>query len=562
MFLRILTRVKNGTTYKYLKLVENVRRGGKVTQKVLLNFGNVNNWPLERLQEFIYKLNEFYNLEIVPTAQDVPDPENVFEFGPHYALHQIWQKLELSESLRHHSEHNQAEIDLVAPVKTMVFNRLIAPRSKLQVHHWAKRQAIPEVYPHRVPLQNYYRALDYLMDHKESLEKNIFWKVNDLFNIDLSLVFYDLTSSYFEGKHCEIAKHGYSRDHRPDRRQIEVALLVNRDGIPIAHEVWEGNIKDSETVADALQRLKKEFNIRRCVFVGDNGLVTPDNLELLNNYGYEYILSLKLRKDPRASAILDSLSVEDYRHFEKLKDNLLFKELSPVAAGERIVACYNPIRAESSRSKRQQRLRESRDYLEGFKLPRKRGQHRDPEKIHRQIERWLSHKGTLQFFNYHYHKEGDFEYHLQEDVLAREEKCDGLCLLLAKSSKLSAEDIATGYRTLTEVEDAFREIKSFLRIRPVYHYKEIRVRGHVFICVLAYLLEKFLERELVTHGIEFSAKAALDALTSLHVVTYEVMGHEVTKICKADKEQQCLLKALGIKEVPRIYPFPIPKIRN
>ncbi|MFQ6116032.1 MAG: hypothetical protein ACE5NG_18375, partial [bacterium] len=90
MFLRILTRVKNGATYKYLKLVENVRRSGKVTQKVLLNFGNVNNWPIERLQEFIYKLNEFYNLEIVPTA---PDPENVFEFGPHFALHQIWEKL-------------------------------------------------------------------------------------------------------------------------------------------------------------------------------------------------------------------------------------------------------------------------------------------------------------------------------------------------------------------------------------------------------------------------------------------------------------------------------------
>ncbi|MFQ6115281.1 MAG: IS1634 family transposase, partial [bacterium] len=443
-----------------------------------------------------------------------------------------------------------------------VFNRLIAPRSKLQVYHWARRQAIPEVYPHEVPLQNYYRALDYLMAHKESLEKNIFWKVNDLFNIDLSLVFYDLTSSYFEGSHCEIAKSGHSRDHRPDCRQIEVALLVNRNGIPIAHEVWEGNIKDSQTVADALERLKKEFNIRRCVFVGDNGLVTPDNLELLNNYGYEYILSLKLRKDPRASAILDCLSVEDYRHFEKVKDNLFFKELSPAATGERIVACYNPVRAKSSRSKRKQRLRESLDYLESFKLPRKRGQHRDPEKIHHQIERWLRQKGTFQFFNYHYHKEGDFEYHLREDVLAREEKCDGLCLLLAKSSELSAKDIATGYRTLAEIEDAFREIKSFLRIRPIYHYRELRVRGHVFICVLAYLLEKFLDRELVKHSMEFSAKAALDTLTPLHVVTYQVMGHEVTKICKPDKEQKLLLKALGIKEVPKIYPFPIQKIRN
>jgi transposase len=113
------------------------------------------------------------------------------------------------------------DIDIVPPVKAMVFNRLLEPSSKLRVSEWVTTQAIHEIYPHTIPLHQYYRSLDYLMTHKESLEEDIFWNVNDIFSLDLSLVFYDLTSSYFEGDCCTIARRGYSRDHRPDCRQIE-----------------------------------------------------------------------------------------------------------------------------------------------------------------------------------------------------------------------------------------------------------------------------------------------------------------------------------------------------
>ena len=169
MFFRIINLKRGRKNYKYLKLVETKRKKGKVIQKTLLSFGNIEEWPKERLLE---------------------------------------------------------------------------PYSKLRVSEWIKTQAVNEIYPDEIRLHHYYRSMDYLIAHKE---EDIFWKVNDIFNVDLSLVFYDLTSSYFEGDCCKIARYGYSRDKRPDLHQIEIALLVNREGIPIAHEVFEGNIKDIKT---------------------------------------------------------------------------------------------------------------------------------------------------------------------------------------------------------------------------------------------------------------------------------------------------------------------------
>lgn len=555
MFLRILECRTPKGSYRYLKLVENAREKGKRVQRTLLNFGNVERWPRSRLEEFIRKLNDFYHLELVPTADDIC-PEDSFEFGAPYALDVVWQQLGLSDALRRHARRHKVDFDLVRPVKTMVFNRLLDPRSKLGVYRWARGQCIPEVFPERVGLHRYYRSLDYLMQYKQSLEEDIFWQVNDLFNLDLSLVFYDLTSSYFEGRGPSIARYGYSRDHRPDCRQIELALLIDRDGLPIAHEVFEGNRKDSDTVSDALSRLQGQFKIKRCVFVGDNGMVTPQNIALLEEEGYEYILSLKLHKDPLASAALKGLSPQEYPSWERLKENLFVKELDPPCPGRRIVALYNPIRARESRNGRQQKIQEAVEYLEGFALPRRKGQHKDPQKIHRQIERWLRKRHLFRFFTYRYHGEGHFEYRLREEVLATEAKCDGLCLLLTNSQQLSAEEVATGYRTLCEVEEAFRQIKSFLRIRPIWHYKELRVRGHVFICVLAYLLEKALERRLHSGGLSITAKRALETLAPVHLVTYEIMGTRVSKVTKLRPEHLKIFKSLGVDHPPKVYPLP------
>ena len=559
MYLRIINLRRDEKHYQYLKLVETTRHKGKIVQKTLLNFGNIEQWPEEKLNELIFQLNEFCKLNLGPRAEDVT-VHDAFDFGACFALDTIWKHLHMSDTIRHHMSKHPCDIDIVPPVKAMVFNRLLEPLSKLRVSEWVTTQAIPELFSREIPLHHYYRSLDYLMAHKLSLEKDIFWKVNDIFSVDLSLVFYDLTSSYFEGDCCTVAKRGYSRDHRPDRRQIEIGLLVNREGIPIAHEVWDGNIKDQKTVPDALETMQKRFRVKRCIFVGDNAMATPENIDLLRNKHYEYITSLKLLKDSRALTLLKDSSVPAVEHFTKLKDNLFIHELSSPGEGfhddERIIICYNPERAAVTRQKRDQKLEESRQYLQAIiDAPAKRGRRKKPEKITAMVVRNLRKRGTYKYFTYTFTKEGTFEYHDNITAIDNAQRTDGMCMLLTNSSHLKPEEVALGYRTLSEVEHAFREIKNFLRIRPIYHYNNLRVRGHVFICVLAYLIEKILEQKLKQSQCTISAHQALQKLKTFRMVRYSVMNTTLNKCTECTREQNDIFNALGIRDIPKIPVF-------
>ena len=559
MYLRIINLKRGEKQYKYLKLVETTRYKGKIVQKTLLNFGNIEQWPEDKLNELVFQLNEFCNLKLGQKVEDV-DINDAFDFGACFAIDSIWKQLNMSDTIRYHMKEHTCDIDIVPPVKAMVFNRLLEPLSKLRVSEWIKTQAIHEIFPKEIPLHHYYRSLDYLMAHKASLEEDIFWNVNDIFNLDLSLVFYDLTSSYFEGDCCNIAKRGYSRDHRPDCRQIEIGLLVNREGIPIAHEVWEGNIKDQKTVPDALETMQKRFNVKRCIFVGDNAMATPENITLLRDKNYEYITSLKLLRDSRALNILKSPSLPQYKHFTKLKDNLYIHEIilpgNEFNPDERIIICYNPERAQVTRRKRDEKLNKSRDYLQSIiDKPPKRGQRKQPEKIIAMVERNLRKMGTHKYFKYSFTKDGVFEYHDNLTTIDHSQRTDGICMLLTNSSKLNPEEVAFGYRTLSEVEHAFKEIKNFLKIRPIYHYKDLRVRGHVFICVLAYLIEKFIEKKLKQSQLTISTQKALRKLKPIRMVRYTVMNKSLQKITNINGEQNEIFNSLGVSEIPKVPAF-------
>jgi transposase len=559
MYLRILELSRGYKQYKYLKLVETARHKGKIIQKTLLNFGNIEQWPQEKLTQFVCQLNDFCHLNLGPRAEDV-DVHDAFDFGACFAIDAVWNELRLSETIRRHMNEHACDIDIVPPVKAMVFNRLLEPSSKLRVSEWVATQAIHEIFPEEIPLHRYYRSLDYLMTHKESLEEDIFWKVNDIFNLDLSLVFYDLTSSYFEGDHCTIARRGYSRDHRPDCRQIEIGLLVNRDGIPIAHEVWDGNVKDQNTVPVTLETMRKRFNIKRCIFVGDNGMATSDNIALLRKNRYEYIVGMRLLKDARALAVLNDPSVPGREHFTLLKDNLSVHEVTAPGEGfhddERVIICYNPERARSTRERRNEKLRESMDYLQEIReRPPKQGQPRQPEKITAMVERNLRKRGTHTYFTWGFTECGIFEYHENTAALDKARMTDGICMLLTNSPTLSPQDIALGYRTLSEVEQAFRNIKNVIRIRPIYHYNDLRVRGHVFICVLAYLIEQFMEKKLTQAHVSLSAYKALSLLKPIRMVRYTIMNKTLKKRTNITPEQEEIFNALGVSDIPLMPVF-------
>jgi len=425
MFLRKIYVKKDNRKYTYLKLVENHWVKGKVVQKVILNFGNIDNWPTNKVKSFIKKLSAFYKIEPPCFVDEKINHKKVFNYGQILLCQKLWDEINAKELIKECSKRLKINFDISLPVEIMTFNRLIEPKSKLKVSEWYKTQYFRETLNNEIPLQNFYRSLDHLMKIKESLENALYFKLTNLLTLDLSLVFYDMTSSYFEGSACDISDYGYSRDHRPDRKQINIGLLVNSEGIPLSHQVFRGNLKDTSTVPDIISKLEKKFKINRCIFVGDKGMHSPENIKYLEDANYEYIFALKLRHNKKADEIISK--IPDIKKFEKVKDNLFVKELK-CENKIRFIVCYNPFVAEKTKQTRKDRIKESNEFLENLKSFPKRGRPKKKDKLKKYIEKSLIKKGTLKSYNIEY-KEESFEYSLNLEKIRKDEKLDGLFIL-------------------------------------------------------------------------------------------------------------------------------------
>ncbi len=545
MFIRKHIVKKGDTTHAYLRVVENYRKKGKVIQRTLVNFGNISHWPKEKVRDLIFKLSQVMEIELPASLEDLEHKE-ILNFGQPFALGLLWDKLKMTETLK----GLLANPTFSAPIKTMVFNRLIHPQSELSTSQWVKGEYIEEVLED-IPLHHYYRSLSQLVKVKGPLEKILYNKLNNLFTLDFSLLFYDLTSTYFEGEGPASAKKGHSRDHRPDRPQVEIGLLVNRDGIPVSHTVFDGNVKDSTTLPQVVEQMQGTFKIKRVIFVGDKGMVSAKNLKDLTSAGYEYIVSIKLRHSKEANSLLALLPERD--KFTKLKDNLRVFELPP-SEGDRYIACYNPLRAKESGEHREILLKRCEEFLAQFHLPAKQGKTKDPVKIRLRIDRFLRRKRAASFFQYSFDSDAKLTYQRQEEEIDKEDALDGLFIIKTNSQELSTEALVLGYKTLWEVENAFRELKDFIKIRPIYHHNGDRVKGHIFVCFLAYLLEKLMEKRLEEKGLFITARKALQLLASVKVVISELAGQRIKKVTSLVKEQEYILKALGAQEMPKIVP--------
>lgn len=550
MFLRQINLRKEGREYTYLKVVENAWANGRTEQRTLVNFGNISNWPREKLEEVVSLLGKFVSSDQVLLSRVEFGSCRVV--GPYLPLSALWDRLGLDGIIESALSGRRVEQRVVECAKAMVLSRLVSPCSKKAVAESLSRDIeIPGVSGGALPLSSYYRTLEYLAEAKSEIEKGVHARLKHLFNQDVSLVFYDLTSAYFEGKCCGKAKHGYSREHRPDLLQIEIGLLVDGEGIPIGHEVFDGNVKDVRTVLDTLVRLKEEFGVRRCVFVSDDGMASEANLAEVERRGYEYITSLCLGKSVVGSELVRTCRAR--KSWQRISDNLWLEPLDK-RGDVRYIGSYNPERAESNWTHRKARLLECTQYLRSVQYERKRrGPKRTADERLIAADRFLRKKGCRKLIRLERGEEGTVRWKLDRDELRRERRTDGLLILKTNSRTLSDTEVARGYRTLWRVEDAFRHIKSGIQLRPIRHWSDPRVLGHVFICVLAYTLERLYEQALEKAGLEVSARKALDELRQIIVATLEANGRCLRRRSQITPQQWKLLSAAGLKEVPELW---------
>jgi hypothetical protein len=541
MFLRVVTTKGQ----KYLQLCEGVRVNGKPTTHVVHSFGN-----LEKLGRsgLVGLAEDFLRVagEKLPGTADLTC-ERTLEFGAAHVARGLWDHFGLSERLARLCGNRR--IDVAWLVQVMVLNRLLSPRSKLAAWEWAPSVWWPQGEAGDLRLRHYYRALDALVAAKEPLEQELWRATCDLFNLEVDLVFYDLTSTYFEGRGPDMAEYGYSRDKRPDREQIVVALACDRHGFPIAHEVHRGKTADKSTLVALIDALGRRFRIRRCVLVADSGLVSSANRDALSAAGYPWVMAVRRsRVVSDLWAQIRDVPVADYVP----GDHRLRMLECPATDGVRTFCCYSEPRAEEQRQIRAGRQRRGREALDRIAGAVRGGRLRAPQAIAQRVGKLLAEAKASQWYSWSLDDHGAFEYRLDENREREHAALDGRFFLQTDDPHLTMADVVDAYYTLQKVEHAFREMKDFLRLRPVYHYREHRVRAHVFVCVLAYLLETALEARLTEAGMPLSARRALDKLARIHLADNDLSGKRVLTVTRPAPMAAAVVAAVGLQPLPRV----------
>jgi len=460
MFPQIVTTKKpDGSTYRYLHVVESYREGASVKKRRIASLGNIDVYSDKEIEQIIRKLESVLQNRVFGSLDDL-NPVCMLEFGVPYVVQFLWDQLHLTEAIRSALGTRNVEFDVAEYIKAMVVSRLADPASKRELFLTVEDFYLPDS-PKKWQLQDFYRALDYLMDIKPELEHHLYRELTNLLNFQLSLVFYDMTSTHVTGHCCPIAKHGYSRTHRPDLEQVELGLLVTPDGLPISHEVFSGEIPDKKTVAEVLKKLKQDYCVEKCVFVGDRGMVTGENFELLERAEYPYIVGYHKRGRVVSDHLLEAY--QDLGDFQKIRDNLYYLEIPASVVeddedskGCRYMLCYNPVKAEQDAAFRSAALQEAENELQRIgrllTTPH-RGRASNPKNIMIQVGKELTRKNVQSFFEIHYDGQ-QLSYSRNETVLAKETLRDGK-FIVKTNTALVAEDVILSYKNLMNVERAF-----------------------------------------------------------------------------------------------------------
>jgi transposase len=567
MFIRtVKVPSSNGTINEYVRVVEAYRQDGKVKQRVIADLGRKDLLTalLPQLQRVLLGQPSLPDED--PDAIDVLDAST---WGPVLVVRALFQQLGLWELFDKVLGASRTNVSFTDRAFVLIANRLIHPCSEHGLARWLEtdfvcdrlgRRFVPHwhqrgrVQVHHRQLDAWYRTLDRLVDAKDQIEVHLYERLRDLFSLQPDLVFFDITSTYFEGAGPKnFAKHGYSRDGKPHNVQVVVGMVMVA-GWPIAHHVWEGNRLDSTTVQEVVSDLKTRFSFARVVFVGDRGMVSEDNLEALEGDKHGYLVGLKRRRNAQLDEWLQSINESKWIDCplgitaREKKDKSLRTRVQEVATGDakqRVFVIDSEERRQYEQGRREQAMERARQKLLGVQQRVAKGRLKDPAKIGAAAERAMKAHQGHRYFAWTL-RDGAFEFCAHPVHFEREKRLEGRYVIATSEKNIDALTAVAKYKELTEVESGFRRMKDVLSLRPIYHHVESRVRGHIFVAALGLLLQTVLQRRLEQAEVDLSAEHALQALETVRHVSFNVDGKQRNGVSAKNPRARQVLKAMGI----------------
>lgn len=545
MYLRE-TKRKNGdgSVTRYYQLAENEwdkEKHCSVT-KVVFNFGRADQLDGEKLKRLASSILRLFPGEEALAAEPDVKVLDSWPFGGVYVLGQLWRELEIDKVLGRGSAFERALFAMTA-------NRALQPYSKLYCQQqWLKEEVfLPE--GQDLALHQLYRAMDHLLANQEKVEKAVFFKVADLLNADVDLIFYDTTNIHFEVDEEDEAgtkgpdrkvrgplrKRGHAKNKRYDAPLVTVGLAVTRDGLPVRSWVFPGNTTDVTTIARVKADLKG-WKLGQCVFVGDAGMNSEENRHTLSLGLGKYILASKMRGGDEVTKKVMTRA----GRYATVADNLRVKEVfvGDGARRNRYVVCHNPLEQARQKQHREKLLALLKAELATL-VPPARGE--------KHSKRTCELLASERFGRYlRQTKRGLLR--IDRAAVKKEQRFDGKWVITSNDASLTAEDLALGYKQLMRVEECWRTMKSGLRMRPVYHWRPHRIEAHIKLCVLGLLLERVAELRGKDTWRNLVAK-----LDTVKVVEYTRGAVRVRQTTELRAEVSDLLKDLGVPPPPRLH---------
>jgi transposase len=573
MYLRT-TKVKrrNGKIDEYIRLVESQWNDGSPRHRVICNLGRK-----ELLAPHADALLRILKGE-EKTAQHLGNASAIgaWDWGPMLVARHFWRQLGVQSIIESVTEKGKDGPVIADQALALVANRLCEPTSEHGMARWLETDFVcdrngerwlpewredgerlaskrPRVRVKDSQLRRWYGTLDRLIAHKNEIEKKLFLRLRNLFSLNVDMVFYDLTSTYFEGRGPIIAKHGHSRDEKPRNRQVLVGLVMI-DGWPIAHHVFEGNKRDSSTVQSVLKDIQDRFGLRRVVFVGDRGMVTSDNIELLRSQEQGYVVGLNRRRRPEVLRYLNRATGSwlecpvGITASEKTQPpKTLVQEVASEKPGVKVFVVHSDERLDYERGEREKSMQRVREQLEALQERVAQGKLRTPEKIGAAAGRILSRNHGFRYYDWEL-KDGKFRFFDHPANLKNEQALEGKYLIQTEEPNLSAIEAVAIYKELSEVERAFSGLKDVIDMRPIYHRKAQRTEAHIFIASLGFLLDRALEKKLKSAGVDISSKEAWQLLRTVRVVDIDLGNNECKRsVTQGSARAAKILKILGIR---------------
>jgi transposase len=572
MFLRELRPKKDGKEHSYWSLVETVRTPEGPRQRTLCYLGELNTSAQGRWQKTLAVFNEqgesrqlkLFPSEVEPPEND-PDVARVLlkkvrlerprQLGNCFLALELWKRLGLDEFWQSRLDDPGAEVPWSRVAAVLATNRLCAPGSELAIEErWYPTTALDDLL--QIPQASVndsrlYRCLDRLIPHKTELERHLRERYGELFGAEFEVLLYDLTSSYVEGAAAKdpLLQRGYSRDHRPDCKQVVIALIVNAEGFPLSYETFDGNRADVTTVEAVMRLVERKYGRARRVWVFDRGVVSEENLAALRRRNGQYLVGTPRSKLKQFEAELLSGG------WERVREDVEVKRV-PVPGGEETyVLCRTTSRREKEKAIRSRFSAQIEKALAGLAQRVATGKLKDRGKIERRLgrieARYPSVADLYQAKLVETAADLRVDWQMLADRRAWQETREGAYLLRTNLQTEAAAELWTKYMQLTEAEAAFRVLKSELSIRPLFHQLERRVKAHILVAFLGYALWVTLKHLLRRRQSPLTPARVLSLLASVQsadIILPTTDGREIRlrRVTTPSPEQNEVLRILGI----------------